>query len=364
MHFYFKILLLSLSSLIFNVNATGLNFWETSTLNSSLASANGASATDASILALAPSSISQLDESNISASLMYYGVTTDYNIFGTETDYNTKNPIPMGFIVKPINESYFFGLAIYSRTAADITVPTIPLVHPKETRVTPIMVSVSPSVAYKLNNFSFAVSLEYIHTPYALEQTTCFINLCDTLKQDGTTSGWAGALSTSWQITSSVSTAFTHRFSTSYGDESIAVELPSITSLYGTLAITPKTTWHATYSYSKFAGKGVTYANYQDPIGLLIGYQDSHRLATSIEHKTGNWSLRGGVSLDEAIDQLGGIDKRFRLGVGYTVTKKFTVNAAFVHEDYAIKEAIAGEATLVKVQNSGKAFSLGGHYKF
>ena len=110
--------------------------------------------------------------------------------------------------------------------------------------------------------------------------------------------------------------------------------------------------------------QGFTYTNYNDPIGLLIGYQNSQRLATSIEHNLGDWSLRAGISFDEAIDQLGGLDKRYRLGVGYKATKELTLNAAMVNEDYARKEATAGDTTLVKVQNSGNAFSFGVDYTF
>ncbi|WP_177168859.1 OmpP1/FadL family transporter [Thalassotalea agarivorans] len=360
-----KTLFLSLSSLTCtSISATGLNFWETSTLNSALASANGASAVDASILALAPSSITQLEQSSLSASVTYYDVTTDYNIFGDESKYNTKNPIPMGFVTTEINDSYFFGLAVYSRTAADIVVPKIPFINPKETRVKPILVSVSPTLAYAHGNLSVAASLEYIHTAHTLEQTTCIFNVCDKSLEEGTTSGWTGALSATWKVTSTTSLAFTHRFSTSFGDQDISVELPSISSVYGTLMITPKTAWHASYSYSTYDGKGVRYANYTDPIGLLVGYQNSQRIATSIDHKLGHWSLRGGISLDEAIDRLGGIDKRYRLGVGYQFTKQFTLNAAWVYEDYAIKEAAAGDTTLVKVQNSGSALSLGIQYDF
>ena len=344
--------------------ATGLNFWESSSLNSSLASANGAIGNDASVLALAPSSMSQLSKPTISASLTYYEVTTDYSIFGNETQYNTANPIPMGFYVTPVNENLSFGLGIYSRTAADISVPSIVLVHPNETRVTPITVSVSPSISYKIGDISLGASLEYIHAQYALEQTSCFFALCDTTTQEDTTHGWSGAISGTWVINSFASIALAHRLSTQFGDGNIDIDLPAITSLYSSIAFSQSITWHSTYSYTQWNDKGITYTDYDDVIGLLIGSQDSQRLATSLEYRLGNWSFRGGVSFDEAIDQFGGIDKRYRLGVGYVINENLELNLAIVNENYAKKEAVVDTTTLVKVQNSGNAYSLGASYKF
>lgn len=346
-------------------HATGLNFWESSTLNSSLASANGAIANDASVLALAPSSMTQLKNPTVSASIIYYEVTTDYTIFGNQTQYNTGNPIPMGFFVSPINESFFFGLSIYSRTAADITVPRIPLVHPKETRVTPITVSMTPSMAYKIDNISLAASLEYIYVQHDLEQTSCSIlGVCETSIQQGNTHGWSGALSATWQINPFISMAVNHRFSADFGVEDIDIELPAITSLYSGMALGKNAVWHITYSYTQWKDKGITYANYNDPVGLLIGSQDSQRLASSLEYQLGDWTLRGGISFDEAIDPFGGIDKRYRLGLGYDISEQIEINAAVVNENYAKKEASVGGTTLVEVQNSGNAFSLGGSYQF
>lgn len=357
-------LLLCSQALLSTAQATGLNFWETSTTNSSLASANGAIANDASVLALVPSSMGQLSQATITASVTYYEVSTDYNIFGNKAQYSTKNPIPMGFFVTPIDENISFGLSIYSRTAADINVPKIPLVHPKETRVAPLTVSVSPSLSYKIGDISFAGTLEYIYAPYALEQTSCILSNCVTSSLEDNTAGWSGALSGTWAINSLISVALTHRFSSHFSDENIDFDLPAITSLYASFLLTNDITWHNTYSYSQWNDKGITYNDYNDPIGLLKGFQNSQRLASSLEYRIGQWSLRGGISLDEAVDQFGGIDSRYRLGMAYDFSDQLAVTIAGITENYAKKQAEIEGNTLVEVQNKGNAISIGASYQF
>ncbi len=130
--------------------ATGLTFWESSSNNTALAAANGAIALDSSVLALAPSSITQLDTRNVSATVANYKVTTDYSIFGEKTQYSKSNPIPSFFLSTPLANNFYGGLSIYSRTAADISIPEsgfilpiwpgiidIPITISKKTRVMP-----------------------------------------------------------------------------------------------------------------------------------------------------------------------------------------------------------------------------------
>ncbi|NKF51648.1 hypothetical protein G3R49_13870 [Shewanella sp. WXL01] len=359
-----RYLLLLIAFVTHQTNATGLNFWESSTLNSALASANGANAGDASVLALAPSSITAIEAPTLTASVTYYEVTTDYNIFGNQSQYSVANPIPMGFFVTPINESWFFGLSVYSRTAADITVPSIPLVHPRETRVQPILVSASPSIAYKMGTLSIAGTLEYIHAPYTLEQTSCSFGNCNTTTSQDTAQGWGAGISATWDIHAHFSMAFMHRFESQLGNEDIDIRLPAITSLYASLKLGQHAQWHNSYSLSQWDGKGITYNDYIDPIGLLTGFQDSHRLATSIEYELADWTLHAGFSADQAVDQFGGIDKRYRVGVGHKVNDQITLNLAAVFESYSKKQANVEGTTLVEVQNSGAAYSLGVTYNF
>ena len=346
--------------------ATGLNFWESSTVNSSLAAANGAKVGDASVLALAPSSITQLEAPTITASVTYYEVSTDYNIFGATTDYSQGDPIPAGFFALPINDNWAAGLAIYSRTAADISIPQITVVVPitAETRVRPITVSVAPTLAYKWNNLSFGVTVELLQSHYELYQTSCFIT-CNESRLKGSTSGWAGALSSTWIVNPEFSIAFTHRFATRYSDSNIEFDLPAITSLYATWEAIENLDWHFSYSHTGWEDKGVRYTDYSDPFGLLIGTTDSHRLATSVNYRLNDWELRAGISADEAIDAFGGIDVRYRLGLGYHFTENLQADFTGVFEDYAKKEFNTADGlNLISVQNRGFALSTGITYRF
>ena len=184
----------------FYAQSTGFNFWESSTLNSALANANGAKARDASVQAMVPASITQLSKPIITASVTHYGVDTDYKIFGKETQYSVANPIPSGFFSTPIHDNWSFGLGIYSRAAADINVPSIVLVHPNETRLQPITVSVAPTIAYKMGDVSLAVTGEYILSQHQLFKTKCLLSNCRTDIEKGDTNGTSGALSATWQI--------------------------------------------------------------------------------------------------------------------------------------------------------------------
>ena len=347
--------------------ATGLNIWESSTVNSSLASANGAKAGNASVLALAPSSITQLNKApTITASLTYYEVSTDYNIFGATTDYSQGDPIPAGFFTLPIGDDWTAGLAIYSRTAADISIPQISVVVPitAETRVRPITVSVAPTLAYQWNSLSFGVTVELLQSHYELYQKSCFVS-CNDFKLKGSTSGWSGALSATWIINPELSVAFAHRFETKYSDSSIEFDLPEITSLYATWRVLNNLDWHFSYSHTGWENKGVRYTDYSDPFGLLVGVSNSHRIATSVNYRLDDWELRAGISADEAIDAFGGIDVRYRLGLGYHFTENLEADISGVFEDYAKKEFNTSDGlNLISVQNSGFALGAGLTYHF
>lgn len=345
--------------------ATGLNFWESSTVNSSLASANGATGGDASVLALAPSSITQLGAPTITASLTFYEVSTDYNIFGATTDYSQGDPIPAGFFTLPVSDDLTAGLAIYSRTAADISIPQISVVVPitAETRVRPITVSIAPTLAYQWNNLSFGATVELLQSHYELYQKSCFIG-CNEFKLDGSTSGWTGALSATWIVNSEFSVAFAHRFATKYSDSNIEFDLPEITSLYATWRALNNLNWHFTYSHTGWEDKGVRYTDYSDPFGLLVGTTDSHRVATSVNYRLNDWELRAGISADKAIDAFGGTDFRYRLGFGYHFTENLQADISGVFEDYAKKEFNTSDGlNLISVQNSGFALSIGITYR-
>ncbi len=349
------------------VHATGLNFWESSTVNSSLASANGAVAIDASVLALAPSSITQLDSPTVTANVTFYEVTTDYDLFGEKTQYKQSDPIPAGFFATPLNDNWSAGLAIYSRTAADISIPKISVIIPltDETRVRPITVSVAPTLAYRWDQVSIAATLEYLYTDYELYQTKCGFRGCNDSELKDTTSGWSGALSATWIVNPSLSLAVNHKFATQYSDNNIELELPSITSLYATWRATKNLDWHFSYSYTDWEDKGIRYSDYSDPFGLLVGTQDSNRLASSVEYRMSDWSFRTGVSADEAIDAFGGIDYRYRLGIGYRFTENLQADFSAVFEDYARKEYNTSAGTsLIAVQNDGTALGLGLTYHF
>lgn len=349
-------------------NATGLNFWESSTSNSALASANGAEAVDASILATAPSSMTQLTSTTVTASVTRYQVDTDYDILGTKATYSKANPIPAGFLVIPLESNWYVGLAAYSRTAADISIPetklggVIPILN--EARVRPIVVSFAPSVAYKINDVSLGLTLEYQYADYLLEHNSCTFRPCSS-EVTGNTNGWSGALSATWQATSWLSLAATHRLASDFGDSNIQFDLPSITSVYSTIAITDNWSWHNTFSLSRWDGKGVTYSDYLDPIGLLKGSRHSKRYATSMEYRIGDLALRGGASVDEAIDSFGGEDIRYRLGAAYNVSDRLTLDLTGFVENYARKNiAVDVLNTKVDVQNNGYGVSLGLTYRY
>lgn len=355
-----------LSALMLNpiANATGLNFWESSTSNSALASANGAEAVDASILATAPSSMTQLTSTTVTASVTRYQVDTDYDILGTKAAYSKANPIPAGFLVMPLESNWYVGLAAYSRTAADISVPDIAFL-PTNARTRPIVVSFAPSVAYKMGNFSIGATLEYQYADYLLEVKKCELFTCSLETTTGNTNGWSGALSATWQANSWLTLAATHRLASDFGDSNIQFDLPSITSIYGTVAITDNWSWHNTFSLSRWNGKGVFYSDYRDRIGLLKGSRDSKRYATSMEYRIGNLALRGGASIDEAIDSFGGEDIRYRLGAAYNVSDRLTLDLTGFVENYARKNiAVDVLNTKVDVQNNGYGVSLGLTYRY
>ena len=224
-----------LSAVSLSTQATGLNFWESSSVNSALASANGAKASDASVLALTPSSITQLESPTVTANVTYYRVSTDYYLFGAETDYEQADPIPAGFFSMPVSDNWYLGLAIYSRTAADISVPQI-LLSP-ETRVRPITVSIAPTVAYRWNDVSIGLTVESLQSQYLLEQEVCVIR-CQDNKIEGTTSGWSGAISATSQASPSFAIAATHRLASQYSDSNVEFDLPDITSVYATWSAT------------------------------------------------------------------------------------------------------------------------------
>ncbi len=347
--------------------ATGFNFWESSTSNSALASANGAKAVDASILATAPSSMTQLQDTTVTASVTQYQVDTDYNFFGDESSYSKSNPIPAGFLVAPVSDQWYLGMAAYSRTAADISVPQLlPMTGFYETRVKPIVVSFAPSVAYKVNDsLSLGLTLEYQYASYLMEEQVCPIfRPCTENKVEGTTSGWSGALSATWTVNQYLSLAASHKLESSFGNDDIQFELPSITSLYATVSFAENWHWHNTYSLSRFNGKGIYYTDYSDPFGLLQGVRHSKRYATSMSYDWGQLTLRGGVSIDKSVDPAGGNDYRYRLGLAYRVTDSLILDLTGFVEDYAKKEFSSGQVNLVEVQNQGSGVSLGVSYAF
>jgi long-subunit fatty acid transport protein len=356
--------------LVFNVYATGLNFWESSTTNSALASANGAKAVDASILATAPSSMTQLTNATLTASVTRYQVDTDYSIFGQESQYSKSDPIPAGFLVSPINENWSFGLAMYSRTAADISVPEMNfgLFRIDEVRVRPVVVSFAPSVAYQWGNISIAMTAEYLYADYLFERNDCNIfGKCHWEETKGDTDGWSGAVSVTWLVNDMLSIAANHRSESEFGDENIGFDLPSITSVYASVELIEGINWHSSYSLSRWKGKSIQYADYSDFIGLLKGSRHSNRYATSVEYRTGNLSFMAGVSLDQAIDAFGGDDVRYRLGAGYDFGQNLRVDVGGFVEKYATKELnekLGSYIASVNVQNSGYGVSLGLTYQF
>jgi len=273
-----------------SANATGFNFWESSALNSSLAAANGAWARDASVLALAPSSITQLQDTQLSATLNFYSVSTGYEIFSQEAQYEVENPVPSGFFVLPLRENWHFGVGIYSRTAADISVPRIPLLNPDEVRLQPILISLTPSLAYRWGALSLGVSLEYIYADYGFDQIQCRpIAGCQKINLDGKSHGWSGNLSATWKISERLSLALSHQLPSDFDDENLQVALPPITSVYLSVRMTERLYWHNTYSYSQWKDKGMSFTGYPDNLGLLIGQKNSHRYATGLDYQLDKW---------------------------------------------------------------------------
>ena len=346
------------------VEATGLNFWESSASNSALGSANGAYAVDASILATAPSSMTQIDYAMVSASITNYRVDTDYYIFGTESDYSTASPIPAGFWVTPLENDWYVGMAAYSRTAGDITIPVLVPMLTHETRVRPISVSFSPSVAYQYKDISVGVTLEYQYASYLLEQTICGFRDCELHSYQGITNGWSGGLSVTWKVNDYLSFAANHKFKSDYGNEDIRFYLPAITSFYATFYLVNSLYWHNSYSLSRWNGHGIHYADYNDPVGLLRGSRDSKRYTTSFNYEWRRLSLRGGFSIDQAIDSYGGNDIRYRLGLAFSMTEHIMFDLTGFKEHYAHKQYSSASAVLVDVQNSGLGFSAGISYTF
>lgn len=348
----------------FYSQATGFNFWESSTLNSSLANANGAKARDASVQAMVPASITQLNQPMITASVTHYEVSTDYKIFRDESYYRVSNAIPSGFFSFPINNRWYVGLGIYSRAAADMNVPSIILIHPNETRIQPITVSVAPTIAYKAGNISVAITGEYLVSENNLYVTQCRFNICETENETNHASGVSGALSVTWQVNSDLSIALMHRLATQFGNAEIDFSLPSISSVYVNVELLANLNWDLNYSLSRWEGGGIKFTSYSDVLGLLEGSRDSNRYATGLEYKINDWFLRAGVSIDEAIDMQGGNDKRYRLGVGYHITDNIHLNLAAFKEYYAVKAFSADGVDLVRVQNKGKGLSFGISYQF
>lgn len=348
-----------------SANATGLNFWESSAFNSSLGAANGAWARDASVLALAPSSMTQLEDTQLSATLNFYSVSTDYEIFQQEAQYEVANPIPSGFFVLPLRRNWHFGMGIYSRTAADISVPSIILVNPNEVRLKPILLSLTPSLAYRWGSLSLGVSLEFLYADYGFDQIQCRpIAGCEEIKLEGQNHGWSGNLSATWQFSGRVAVALSHQLPSDFHDENLQVALPPITRVYLSALMMEGLHWHHSYSYSQWKDKGMSFVGYPDNFGLLIGQKNSHRYATGLDYEFNQWRVGLGFSVDQAIDSFGGYDYRYRVGGGYQLAERWSVDFSYMNEQYAAKSADISGTTVVKVQNQGSSFSLGLRYLF
>ncbi|WP_206536066.1 hypothetical protein [Vibrio sp. AND4] len=351
-------------------SATGLNFWESSTSNSALASANGAAAVDASILATAPSSMTQLTSTTLTASVTRYQVDTHYDILGTKSVYSRSDPIPASFMVIPLDPYWYVGIAAYSRTAADISISEFKLPPPlnlrilDQARVRPIVVSLAPSVAYKWGDLSVGAGIEYQYADYLLERNDCnFWGKCRFKVTKGDTDGWSAALSATWKASTWLTLAATHRLASDFGDHNIQFDLPSITSVYGTISITDDWSWHNSFSLSRWNGQGITYADYSDPIQLLGGARHSKRYATSLAYRVGDLALRGGISVDEATDPLGGEDVRYRFGGAYSFSHNLSLDFSGFSERYARKNMKVTNKLQVDVQNQGYGVSLGVTYR-
>ncbi len=358
----FGLLLLSVTP---SASATGFNFWESSARNTSLAAANGAWASDASVLALAPSSITQLEDTQLSATVNFYSVSTDYEIFQQEAQYEVANPIPSGFFVLPLRGNWHFGFGIYSRTALDISVPRIPVLNPNEVRLKPILLSLTPSLAYRFGSLSLGVSLEYLYADYGFDQIQCRpIAGCEEINLEGENHGWSGNLSATWQISEKVAVALSQQLPSDFDDENLQVALPSITRLYLSARMMEGLHWHFNYSYSQWKNKGYSFVDYQDNLGLLIGVTNSNRYATGLDYEFNKWRVGVGFSADQAIDSFGGSDYRYRVGGGYQLAERWAVDFTYMYEQYVEKSADISGTTVVKVQNQGSSFSLGLQYLF
>ncbi|WP_318488539.1 OmpP1/FadL family transporter [Photobacterium leiognathi] len=347
--------------------ATGLSFSESSATNTALASANGAIALDASVLALAPSSITQLEVKNITAAMTQYSVTSDYEIFGKVSQYEKKHPIPSFFISSPLSHNFYAGFGLYSRIAADISVPEIgpsflPLFY--ETRVSPIVLSAVPTLAYRWGTLSIAASIEYMHAEYELEQNRRRFGHDKHSRWKGRDNGWSGALSLTWKPRSDLSFALKHQYGSDFGDQQANFDLPSQTSFYFSWLPTDAWTINASVSETMWDGKGIHYSEYSDPFGLLVGERNSKRVAISSSYQWGAWLFMAGYSEDEVIDSLGGKDKRYRLGMSYKFNDNWLVTGAWLQEHFEPKEYNMGATQLVSVKNDGMAISVGVNYKF
>lgn len=346
--------------------ATGLSFWESSATNTALAAANGAIAQDSSVIALAPSSITQLQQSNLDVSVIRYHVTTDYKIFGTTSQYEAENLIPSFFMSSALNDAFYVGLGIYSRTAVDISTPEIgtsrkPVFY--ETHVKPIVVSATPVLAYRWNTLSAAIGIEYMRTNYLLEQTRrAFRKDDEYVEIEGTTEGWSGMLSMTWMPQTYVSVSAKYQGKSDFGDEQVTFDLPAITSLYASFELMKSWMLNTSYSYTDWDEKGVRFNEYPDPFGLLVGSQDSQRFAVSTSYELYNWLFMLGYSQDEEVDVLGGQDKRYRLGLRYGVTTNWSFTVTWMHERYEEKKYDFESVNLVSVKNTGNSGSLGVHY--
>lgn len=361
MSMYFKLrVVLSFSLLVVSSQsfATGLNFWESSATNSALASANGARAIDASILATSPSSMTQLEQTQLTANLTRYQIKTDYDILSFQSQYTKLGLIPAAFFVKPLSPNWYFGLAIYSRTAADITIPKITIFFPK-TRVHPVVVSFAPSMAYKIGDLSLGLTLEYQYADYLLEQNQCTIlGRCNLKEIEGNTKGFSGGISATWQINDTVALSLNHTIPSQFDDHNINLDLPSITHAYASIKLLNNLYWHNGYSLSRWKNKQIKYTEYSDFIGLLKGSRNSQRFASSFEYQINKWAFMGGISFDEAVDPLGGNDIRYRLGISHQFNDKFKFDLAGFSEKYAHKfhQSTIGN---VDVKNKGYGISFG-----
>ena len=328
--------------------ATGLNFWETSSINTALASSNGSVAQDASVLALNPSAINGLKEHQLLINLQYYNVTTKYNLFNKYTKYTVGDIIPSAFFIFPINEKYNQAFSIYSRTAADINIPQIfyGILFPK-THVQPIVLSQKYSLSRKYNdNLSFAWSIERLVGHYLLEQKDK--NISDTVQ------GFSGDLSVSFKL-KNMHFGVVNQFSSHFSDKNIEFKLPNIVKTFIAYSMSDFN-FFFNYSFSNWKGRGVFFDEYKDPIGLLKPSRDSHRYALALQYLfSQKLHYLAGVSIDSVTDNFGGHDVRYRLGSEYHYSKKFSYSLSFMYENYVEKYL----DPIVSVKNTGWNISVG-----